>query len=450
MTARSGWLAILAAACVFAPAARAAAPRYSVVIVAVDGLRADHLPFYGYGRQTAPDLSARAKQAVVFEHAVAQGSWTLPSFASLFTSRYAESHGLNGMHTVLAPGQTLLAEVLRQAGLRTAGFVGGHFLDPVYGLAGGFELYRGDGMAVYRRFPETAAQAAGWIEAHKDERFFLFVHGNDLHPPFDLGDTSASETSTFDPGYHGRLGSVLVDYLFVQVFNQVAFDTIGLTPARAYVEDVGAARSSPDDLAYITARYDDRILQADAAIEQVFRALERTGRIKDTIVVLLSDHGFELGEKGKLATAFHASQFESITHVPLVIWHPALAPRRVAAPVELVDVAPTLLDWLRVKTPKTFEGASLAALTDGRSVRPPRPYAFSTSSLVTDLQGRILMHSVDDGRWKLIYDVSPPRARLFDLAADPSENTDVAGSHPDVERRLLSALSRHLKEPLPL
>ena len=432
------------------PAAASASPRYSAVVIAVDGLRADHLPFYGYQRQTAPRLSARAASAVVFDRAVAQASWTLPSFASLFTSRYAEAHGLNGMHSVLAPGQTLLAEALRQAGLRTAGFVGGHFLDPVYGLSRGFETYRGDGLAVYRRFPETAAQAAAWIEAHKDERFFVFVHGNDLHPPFDLGDRGAAETSAFDPEYHGRLDSMLVDYLFVQVFDGLPFQAIGLTPSQDYLDAVAAVRASPQDVAHLAARYDDRIAEADAAIEQVFAALEKTGRSRDTIVVLLSDHGFELGEKGKLATAFHASQYGAITRVPLVIWHPGLSARRVAAPVELVDVAPTLLDWLGVAAPKTFQGESLAALAAGRRLKAPRPYAFSTSSVVTDVQGRIVMHSVEDGRWKLIYDVAPPKARLFDLSADPAETSDVSATHRDVERRLLSALSEHLKEPLPL
>ena len=96
----------------------AAEPSHNIVLISVDGLRADHVGFYGYHRNTMPNLAKRAHQAVLFERAVTQASWTLPSFASLFASRYVQDHGVYHINQRLSSEEVLLAEVLQKAGYR--------------------------------------------------------------------------------------------------------------------------------------------------------------------------------------------------------------------------------------------------------------------------------------------------------------------------------------------
>ncbi|NNN06849.1 MAG: sulfatase-like hydrolase/transferase [Elusimicrobia bacterium] len=426
--------------------AEPATPR-NLVIIAVDGLRADHLGLYGYARATSPKLDARAKSAVVFDRAISQASWTLPSFTTLFTSVDPIDHGVNTSHVTLGPGLRLLAEVLKDAGFKNAGFVGGHFLDPVFGFARGFDLYRADGEGNYRFLPQTAAQGADWIRGWKNGRHFLFIHGNDVHPPFDLTSQGAKVRHLFDADYRGPVDDTLIDYQFVAEYNKVPAESQGLTPPPDYVRRVDEIRADPRSVRHISAHYDAQIRHVDDTLPQVFDALARTGHDADTIVVLLADHGLEMGEKGRLATAFHLTQYQSVVHVPLIFWVPGLTPRRVSRPVELLDVAPTVLDFLGLPAQASYQGRSLAGLARGQS-EPPR-LAFSSSSLIGDTRRDPPMFSVQDERWKLIYDSITRSRRLYDLAADPQENVDVSGGHPKQLARLTQALADHIRRQVP-
>src|SRR5581483_11131668 len=160
----------------------AASPKpYNVIVVGIDGLRADHVGAYGYERATSPNIDRLAASSIQFQRAWSQASWTLPSFASLFTSRYPASLGIFHMGQRLRGDEALLAEIFRSNGYRTAGFVGGPFLEPNYGFSRGFDLYRSGGS---RSFRDTTPLALDWIRRHQKDRFFVFLHGNDVHHPF--------------------------------------------------------------------------------------------------------------------------------------------------------------------------------------------------------------------------------------------------------------------------
>lgn len=423
------------------------APAYNVVIIAVDGLRADHVGSYGYKRDTTPRLDARAKTAVIFERAIAQGSWTLPSFASLFTSRYPESHQAVTFHRTLSPTDISLTQVLHDAGLRTAGFAGGHFLDPIFGFARGFDVYRASGWGIYRYFQQTAPQAVKWLQDNKDKRFFIFVHGNDLHPPFDLANEGEHVNHHFDSLYKGAVDSIFPDYFFVAAYNNppsMLQRDLGFIPSPGYLKRVEDIRSNPQDIEHLVAHYDDQILAADAQIEKIFDALKTTGHDKDTIVILTADHGMEWNEKGKLATAFHATSYDTVIRVPLVIWHPELKPSRIKDPVELVDLAPTILDWLGLPSPSAFQGKSFAALAKepGRTPQEKR-YAFSSSSKYDDSGDDLYILSIQDRRWKLIFFKNQNKLFLYDIEKDPGETTDLRTQQPTVTAQLTKKLSEH-------
>ncbi|MFA6092722.1 MAG: sulfatase [Elusimicrobiota bacterium] len=422
------------------------APR-NLVILAMDALRADHLPFYGYSRDTAPNLARRAGSAVIFENAIAPSSWTLPSFASLFTSLHPHQHGMNSRHRFLPEEHPILSELLQAAGLRTASFTGGHFLDPLFGFSRGFDLHRPCGWPLCRFFPETAPQAARWIRKNADKDFFAFVHGNDLHPPFDARGQDEEHAHAFDEGYRGPADEAFVDYMFTYLYNRAPVEVAGFVPPERYRKTVEAVRADPKALAHIVAHYDSRIREADAAVEQVFKTLEETGRMKDTLVVMLADHGMEWGEKGRLATGCHAALYETLTHVPLLLWHPSLSARRVYSPVQLADLGPTLLELLKKERPRAWRDASFAALAQGAPARAPR-HAFSSSSLIGDPENRILLHSVRDERWKLICDPFSGKRELYDLEKDRAETLELSEREPAQCARLGQALKEHLGTPL--
>lgn len=427
---------------------------YNIVLIVVDGLRADHMGTYGYKRDTTPRLDKRARQAVIFDRAIAQGSWTLPSFATLFTSKYPESHHAITAHQVLSSSHTLVTEILHSAGLRTAGFVGGHFLDPVFGFSRGFDTYLAGGWGGARFFKQTAPQASRWIEKNKNKRFFVFVHGNDLHPPFNLPDQDDPIIHRFDQEYRGPVDKILLDYFFVAIFNDpvraLSRDLwLTDTPSPEYLNQVEKIRANPDDIKHIVAHYDEQIMSVDAAIDVIFETLKATGHEKDTIVILTGDHGLEWNEKGKLATAFHATVFHTVTHVPLMIWHPQLKPLRVKEPVELVDLAPTILEWLSLPIPQTFQGKSFKALAQGLDDNYSERYAFSSSSHFGEHTNSSQIFSVEDRRWKLIFYKRPPRLSLYDIEKDPNEVSDVKAEHPEIMNRLVHILSEHIGRPIP-
>lgn len=417
-----------------------AKPSDHIILISVDGLRADHVGFYGYDRNTMPNLAKRVPTAVRFERAVTQASWTLPSFASLFTSRYTQDHGVYHMNHRLSSDEVLFTEVLQEAGYRTAGFVGGPFLEPQFGFARGFDVYRAGGS---RSFIETAPQAAQWIRENIDKRFFVFLHGNDVHPPFNLPRSGESIRHVFDKTYRGSVDSMLLDYYFVKVYNRYAFGPSELQPDAGYQQQVEEIRLNARDVEHIVAHYDGQIFAVDEALEPVFKVLEEHGLEEDTIIIFTADHGLEMAEKDMFGTGYHATVWESINRVPLVIWHPDFHPRVVQEPVELVDVAPTLLDLIGVPVPERYKGRSLTGLMHGEKGEEEW-LAFSASTVVSP-ENRIRLYSVQNERWKCIYDVANGHSALYDLASDRGEASDISAQHPDVALRMLHQLLKHMR-----
>lgn len=444
MTPLASWLLLLAPLAAAAPAPA----RYSVVLVLADGLRADRLGVYGAARPTSPGIDGRAKTAVVFERAYAAASWTLPSVMSVFTGLSPVRHGVLAPRRHLRPGTRLLAEVFRDSGYATAGFVGGHFLDPLFGFDRGFSLYRAKGQGRWGYLDETSANAARFIAARgPGEPFFVFIQGNDMHPPFGLSEQGETVRPRFDEGKAGGLvDRWLPDYAFVAAYNlgTAARDLLGTEPSAEYLAKVEGIKKDPGEMRRLVAHHDGRVANVDAAVETVFKALEASGRLKDTVVVLLSDHGLELGERGLLATAYHPTVAETVLRVPLLVWHPALAGARTAAPVSLQDLGATVLE-LAGLPPESLPGASFAGLARGVA-EPAVRDVFAVSTTLGSSKGRLLASSLARGTWKLAYDHERGAARLYDLARDPDERRDVSALEPERARALREALDARLAE----
>ncbi len=400
---------MLCAAMLAGPAAAATRAPLNVVLISLNALRADHLAAYGYGKETAPNISRLASEGALFEHAAAQSHWTLSSLASLFTSKYVHSHGVYGRGQKLAPGETTLAAVLKEAGYRTAAFTGGLDMSGLYGLSKGFEVYFDDtGKKPMGSFKEIMPRALDWLAARRGEKFFLFLDSYDIHPPFDKPWPGGKE-----PGYSGSLKGKSLSYDFLRGFKD------------------GTLRLTGEDLAYINSRYDAGITYSDGFVGGLLAKLDELGLSSSTVVILTSEHGEELGERGSFDRFGQGNLYEEAVRVPLVIRDPRTpGGARIAAQAQLIDLMPTVLDILGLKVPSGAQGASLLPLLSGAAGKDFNRYVYAEAG-----PGKWMIRS---GGWKLICDSG--KYSLFDLVNDKAEKRDLAAAKPDMVYSLAQKL----------
>ena len=392
----------------------------SVVLVVVDTLRADHLSAYGYARPTSPALAARAAEGALFEHAFAPSSWTLPSFASLYTGLFPHQHGAgrarDGGYTALDPSVAALAEQLAGQGFATAAIANNPFLHPSFGLARGFATYE----YVYgnlRRQPRASRVVwAGlrWLDQRDPERRFLLVlHCFDPHLPYDAppparGAFAAESAGTLARPFSGVGGAA----------------------------NAGWAPRDPEERRFVIGAYDEELLFVDQQLPHLFAGLAERKLLGETLVVLTADHGEELFDHGGFEHGHTLHQ--ELLHVPLVLWGPGVRAQRIETPVSLVDVTPTLLDALGLPPLAGAAGVSLWPLvTRGE---PLTARALSAGGTLYGAERTAIVR----WPWKLVA-VEGGAPALYDLASDPNEERDLAGASPE----RVSALAAELPDRAP-
>ncbi len=404
--------------------ASAVRDRPNVILISLDSLRADHVGCYGYDRATTPAIDKLAASGVRFSEAISTSSWTLPTHLTMFTSRYQLSHGVVHDRIALSPAVPTLGEVMKANGYATAGFVSAPYVAPHYGYARGMDVYE-DLSAEYGHRREARSEIASpklndlvlsWLEKHKADRFFLFVHNFDIHydyvppPPYD---------KMFDPTYTGAIDGT--DFIERGDVNK---------------------NMDPRDLAHILALYDGEIRFADDHLARIWGKLDELGLTDDTIVVVLSDHGdefFEHGNKGH-----HRTVYEEVLRVPFVMHWPGKIPAGlvVGEPASLVDLMPTLLDLLDIEGPPGMEGRSLVAAIGGAPLERPAIYAefFDKRGFNLQVARRTPTSKVIQHFNRITH---PKRAAIerYDLGGDPKEERDVAGNDPARERSEFSEMS---------
>ena len=370
-----------------------AGPLRNVVLISVDTLRADHLGIHGYRRPTSPHIDRLGRAGVTFLRAVAQSPATLPSHASIFTSRYPSQHrtikeGLS--YTELQDSELTLAEILKKRGYRTAAFTGGGETARVFSLDQGFDLYddQGGGLARINR------RVFAWLSARGKAPFFLFVHCYDTHEPYE-------PPPPFD----------------------------ALFPEQALKVDLKIKDPTPADearfLRKTMADYAAEIAYTDQHVGALLERLKKLGLGSDTLVIFTSDHGEEFLEHRKLGHSEHI--YDESIHVPLIFHGPGVRPRMVRQQVSSVDIAPTVLGLLGVAAPARMMGVSLQPLMAGEAALE-RP-AYSENE-------RRLQYSVRTSTHKLIADTEKKTFQLYDLIKDPGEQRDLAAGRPPEYTRL--------------
>jgi arylsulfatase A-like enzyme len=425
--------------------------RPNVLFILVDTLRFDHLTPYGYRRDTSPNIARTlARPGAVVESAYSQAPWTLPSVVSFMTSRQpGEILGDDAAAYGIPPGVPTLAEAMARRGYETGGFLGNRILHAGNGFAGGFDTFFSpvDDPAADDNQPDAAAvdrRVLPWLEAHRNQPFFLYVHYIDPHDPYDNPE--------------------IVD-------NRSPFETVpcpGCVPGR-YMQGVYAGKLPIDpvrDTEHLKALYDSEIHYADRFIGRLIDAIPPEV-LRNTLIVLTADHGEEFHEHGGWKHGF--TLYEEQIHVPLLVRWDGHVPAgsRLRGTVRLLDLAPTLVRAVGGRVDPAWEGVDLLPALQRRSPLP-RLAAFAQHMMI----GPLRTAAVLDGRKLILFNPRTPytpandleaylwtqdlhrlrRVELYDLARDAGERSNLAGEAGGAAEeigRLQPILHRQLDRELP-
>jgi len=359
--------------------------RAPVILISIDTLRADHLPAYGYKSVDTPAIDAFRRDAILFENAYSHVPMTLPSHVALLTGLLPPGNGVrnNLGYTLDAHAHPAVSNLLAQNGYATGAAVSAYVLRGPTGLASCFQTYDDviparAGVAVgdlSRPGNETIAIAQQWIAAHRAQPFFYFVHLFEPHTPYE--------------------------------------------PIEPFKSRYPSA-------------YDGEIATADSYVGAFFDWLKQQKIYDDALIVVLSDHGEGLGDHGEQEHG--VLLYRETLHVPLLIKlpHSQNAGATVREPVQLIDVAPTLLAAAGMAVPKSMTGASLFGTV------PPARSIYSETFLPRIHLGWSELRSLVNDRFHY---VDAPRPELYDIVTDPAEKTSVV----DQQRRAFTQLRAEMQ-----
>jgi arylsulfatase A-like enzyme len=344
-----------------------------VILISVDTLRADHLSAFGYTHARTPNIDSLADHGTVFTQADCQIPFTMPSHASMLTSVYPFENQIEENAVPMAPGAVTLASVLHSHGYKTAAFIGTVFMERQMGLDQGFDFY--DSPFNYDAFSPMSGSmflgvAPGSANAGKDRRDGALVMRSARQW------LSANSREPF--------------FAFVHLFDMH--------------KPYGGS-------------YDAQLAYIDKLIGGFKQTLIQLGVWDKALVIFVSDHGESLGDHGESSHGYFI--YESTLHVPLIVHWPSGSenhPARVSDPVGLIDVAPTVLDFLHLPAPPSFEGVSLLGTAhSGEAV-------YGESVHARDAFGWAPLRSLRAGQFKYI---EAPRPELYNLQTDPRELNNI-------------------------
>ncbi len=386
----------------------------NIVLLVIDAARADHVGYYGYPRETTPNIDRLAQSSVVFEWHFSQTTETKSSTACLLTSQYADTNLADGPRA-LVPGTFTMEAGLEAAGLRTLLVSSNLKATPLYGIGSDFQdaiydrslehlAHEEEGEGYFH--PSVAARAfRDWVEANGPSRFFAYLHFIPPHYPYEQPETYTElfrglEPVSFEPG----------DVLFS--------------------EQVPRPIPDPPPLPEWINLYDANLRWADWAVGEVEATLRSQGLLEKTLLIVTSDHGEAFGEHGHV---WHGrSVHDEACHVPLLMRFPGerQAGKRVPALTESVDLLPTIFDLIGADYPANgAQGKSLLPLIAGGR-EAVKDHVFCRAGgrpakyLVRNKEYALILYS--NGEWRALYDLgNDPGQRKSALAAHRAAGQDM-------------------------
>ncbi|MDX9731609.1 MAG: sulfatase, partial [Bdellovibrionales bacterium] len=422
----------------------------NVIFVGLDALQGRRLGTRGYravtpsGRKSVtPNLDAFAKRSVDFAQAISPASWTVPVYLSVFSSTFPSYHGLTNRYKAftpqkkelnnvksLRPNLLVVAELYKAAGYHTGAFTGDSGVSAVLGYDKGFDVYYD--RERFGGLKKSLQEFEKWITTTKGKPFFAFVHGYDSHSQF--ASQNRYPLDNVSKEMRAKLSSKAQEAM-----REKALNGEKLNPTQAEIE---AWRSW----------YDNRVFDADQEFGSLIGFLEKKGLIRNTIVVVFSDHGTEFFEHGGVDHGH--SLFDELVHVPLMIYSPKLKKARVVKEqVSTMDVLPTAIELSGLTfTPDTssrirsqMKGQSLLKTLTGES------FVARTAYIETDLRNAIHLRGMRTATgWKYIMNIGKGSEELYNLNTDPGEKIDLSKieQHSVQLSKLRAELFEHIKTNL--
>jgi arylsulfatase A-like enzyme len=466
----------------------------NIVVVLIDTLRADHLSCYGYPRQTTPCIDRIADTGVVYENAISSAAWTPPSHASLFTGTYPSRHGVDRSHLLLSPDLTPLPEALRRNGYKTFGVSSNYWLSRETRFDRGFDRFvhswqlvqTEGGNAPLERQQRKHDLALETLAAPSHAHGLLHTCGSAVNGMFERTTRGLRRSfHLYDDGAW-RVNSVVRRWLSDwKRLDQPFFAFIHyLEPHLRYappgryrrlhlprgVDDARASRVNQDAWHYITGRtqmgeedfailrglYDGEISYVDSRVGQLYAALKEHGLLDNTVLVITSDHGENLGEHGLMDHAY--CLYDTLLHVPLIVCGPSDFSRaqRVRQPVQTLDLFPSILSMAGIRDERLWsqaQGESLFPSDIRDAERPIFAEYLEPQPPVAVLQRRYpgvdvsrfnrTLRTVRMGRYKYIW-ASDGRDALYDLEHDPREEHNLIAAEVVKTAALRATLDKWL------
>ncbi|OIO61949.1 hypothetical protein AUJ83_03800 [Candidatus Woesearchaeota archaeon CG1_02_33_12] len=374
-------------------------PDCNVILITVDALRPDHLGCYGYERNTSPNIDRFAKEeGYLFTQAISQATWTWPSVHSLMTSMYPSTNKVYFFDEFLSTPEIALPYILKKNGYTTA------FMSENQGLGALEDSLDGNfnTLKICNGTEVLTNYSLIWIKNNKNKKFFIWLHYMGTHESF-----------------------------------------LGFPEDKRSGEEL-----NQEEVDYYTLKYDNAISEVDNQFFILIKTLKELNLYNNTIIIISADHGEEMGEHSWYFN--HGGPlWDSLIKVPLIFYYPKLSYKSKLIPsqVQLIDIAPTICDILKIKKPETFEGNSFLSLIIEKETH--FLYAFSEhwQTIGEFFSSNEVLHSqfsIRSTDWKLIVTIRNNESgyQLYNLKKDPQELNNLA----DIEKDQFKLMKEKIEE----
>jgi arylsulfatase A-like enzyme len=308
-----------------------------IIVIIMDTVRQDRLSCYGYSRDTSPNLVRLSQTSRVYENAYSTSGWTSPAHASLFTGLFPIAHGTTQKNWIMNKKLITLAEVLSAVGYKTFAISENPWVSKLFNFDQGFSEFHEtwrirnenpkENLA-YQLFRKFISQSS------RDKPFFVFINFLEAHNPYNSS--------------HQFFGHFLT--------NKSIYCTDNSWPNFF----LSRRKFSPEEIKQLNEHYDEEILYVDFLIGDIVNLLVEKQIWGETILIVTSDHGENIGDHGMMDHVF--SLYETTTKIPLIIHYPRLFPpdTRNNQYVQIADIFPTLLGVIGVDDERIrFQGMDL-------------------------------------------------------------------------------------------
>jgi arylsulfatase A-like enzyme len=366
----------------------------NLIFILVDTLRSDHLRCYGYSREISPNIDYLAEKGILFENSLAQSSWTKPSFTSIMTANHPTSVGITGMNDAVIDNITTVTELLKKEGYYTVAFISNPYLGREHGFAQGFDEYHTvfpTNLSVAKiNADELNEEVFKWLDKNKNKKFFLLIFYLDPHTPY------------APPEPYDKL-----------------FSAVSRVSENLWKEKI--SNPSKDYLNALINLYDGEIRFFDHELGKLFERLKKLNLWEKSLIAFNADHGEEFYDH--FWWQHNHTLYEELLRVPLIIYGPGLPEGiRVKAPIQHIEIFPTLFDLLGLDQSDTFTGQSATSL-----IKNPDKEINKLSYHETYMPGKEFI-AARGTKWKIIFNVGKNTYQFFDLKNDPLEKKDLLKS----------------------